>query len=208
MSFGVVDAPFWDDRDLYIVGGGESLIGRDLSQLNKKGRVLGVNRAPDFVPCDVFFTIDHTFLRKRRESIEQWAASGMEAWACAGEQWFDQEAAIPLVKYLIRVQGTGIDAGPGTLINGLNSGYCAVCLAVLKRAKRIYMLGYDLNGENGHWQDGYDWGTGRTKIYFERWAAKFDDIARDLPPDVQVLNCNPDSGVTAFPFSTYDDIGI
>ena len=48
--FGTIGPPWWDDRPLWIVGGGSSLSGYDLSDLWISGRVLGVNRAADLVP--------------------------------------------------------------------------------------------------------------------------------------------------------------
>lgn len=206
--FRQIDEPRWDDRDLYIIGGGKSLEGRDLSRLRERGRVLGINRAADYAPCDATFSLDHMFIRKRAESLQEWAEAGQEVFMAVPQDWFTHQQPIPVVTYLERVQGTGVGSDPRRIINGLNSGYGGLCLAVLKRARRIYMLGYDMKGENDHWHDGYEWGSGRTKIYFERWAKRFNEIRDDLPPGVEVYNCNPASGITAFPFLSYEAIGL
>jgi len=65
-----------------------------------------------------------------------------------------------------------------------------------------------MNDNNNHWHDGYSWGGDRSKIYFGRWAKRFQEIADELPKGVDVFNCNPESAIVAFPFSTYDHIGI
>lgn len=208
MTFGVITAPWWDDRDLYIVGGGDSLKGCDLTHLRERGRVLGINRAPELIPCDACFTIDHNFLQREHDKIAGWVADGVEMAAAVGSTWFNIHKPIPGTLYLKRVQGTGTDEGPGTIVNGLNSGHGGLCYSVLKRAKRICLLGFDLTGENTHWHDGYEWGCGRTKIYFSRWAKRFEEIRDALPAGTEVFNCNPNSAITAFPFSSYDAIGI
>lgn len=208
MTFGAITEPWWDDRDLYIVGGGDSLEGYDLSHLHEKGRVLGINRAPELIPCHACFTIDHNFLDHCHNTLAQWVQDGIEVAAATGDTWFNIHKPIPGALYLKRVQGVGLDEGPGTIVNGLNSGHVGLCYSILKRARRIYLLGFDLNGENTHWHDGYSWGCGRTKIYFPRWAKRFDEIRDALPDGCEVFNCNPNSAITAFQFTSYEEIGL
>lgn len=209
MSFGVIAEPWWDDRDVFIIGGGASLKGRKIDILHEKGLVLGTNRAAEFATCHATLTLDHSFIRNRANLLKQWAnGDGQEVYAVVGSTWLDTVPAIPGVTYLQRVQGFGVGDNLGQIVNGCNSGYGALCLAVLKRARRIWMLGFDLNAGNDHWHDGYTWGSDRSKIYFSRWAERFDEIRQDLPAGVEVFNCNPKSAIVAFPFSTYDEIGI
>lgn len=211
--FGVISEPWWDDQSLWIVGGGPSLTGYDISGLRKRGRVLGINRAAELIPCDITFTLDHTFLKRNRRNLVQWGISGHDMFAAVADDWFKDNKPIPGVTYLLREQGTGVGNDPCVIINGHNSGYGALCLGILKRAQTIILLGFDfLSGRSGesrnHWHDGYPWGQGRTNIYYERWAKRFDEIAADVPPGIQVWNANPNSAVTAFPFKSYDELGI
>jgi len=195
---------------VWIVAGGPSLSGYDLSDLRARGRVLGVNRAADIVPCDATFSIDRMFLTKRRRDLATWAFRGQEVIAAVPHDWFAENEPIPGVRYVRKETGRGVGQDPEVIIHGCNSGYGALCLAVLKRATTIYMLGYDLHGRSDglHWHDGYPWGRGSCRIYFERWAERFQDIADELPRGVQVWNCNPDSRVQAFPFKSYDALDI
>lgn len=208
---GKIGPPWWDDRPAWIVGGGPSLSGYDLSDLRSHGRVLGVNRAADLVPCDATFTLDGNFLRQRSSDLVEWAASGQEVFAAVSDDWFGGTVdPVPGVTYLLRVQGKGVGQDQGAIVNGLNSGYGALCLAILKRAREIYLLGYDFKNrrEGLHWHDGYPWGSGRCYVYFKRWARRFDEIAADLPDGVRVWNANVDSAVRAFPFRSYEDLGL
>lgn len=212
--FGEVAEPWWDNRDLFIVGGGASLKGYDLSRLHERGRVLGINKAHNpspgvFIPMDATFSIDHNFIRHWSKSLHKWAQAGQEVYLAVGSSWFSQHPPIPGVRYLERVQGIGVSENMGHIINGCNSGYGGLCLAVMKRARRIFLLGFDMRDENDHWHDGYDWAhRSSTKVYFPRWAAKFSEIRDCLPPHVEVYNCNPESGITAFPFTSYSEVGL
>lgn len=220
--YGPIPATRWNDRDLYIIGGGPSLKGRNLQNLRSRGRVLGINKVPEIAPCDAMFTIDQKFLREYARQIREWAAAGVECTAGVGNTWFnDGHTPIPGVNYILRVQGTGIGGDEhqlrnlgfppevGTVVNGCNSGYSGTAYGLLRGALRIFLLGFDMNTpENEHFHDGYPWGAGNTGVYFPRWALKFCEIAAALPSGVEVLNCNPESAIKAFPFSTYDKIGI
>lgn len=208
MTYGVIAEPWWNDQDVFIIGGGLSLKERDIQSLHKKGIVIGVNRAAEFATCHATFTIDHSFIRNCAGLLKQWAEDGQEVYAAVGNTWLDTVAPIPGVTYLLRVQGQGVGDGMSEIVNGCNSGYGALCLAIKKRSRRIWLLGFDMKDKNTHWHDGYKWGCNRSSIYFERWAKRFGEIKNDLPRGVKVFNCNPDSGIVAFPFSTYDHIGI
>lgn len=208
--FSRIGPPWWDDRDVWIVGGGPSLEGRDLSDLRARGRVLGVNRAAELVPCDATFTLDQTFLDRRSADLAAWAAAGQEVYAAVPDGWLTRgNPVVAGVRYVLRVEGTGIGR-PDAMVNGKNSGYGALCLAVLKRARRIYLLGYDLRtaDRDSHWHDGYPWQNNRCQVYYEKWARRFDEIRDELPDGVRVFNCNPGSVIDAFPFAPYEELGL
>lgn len=208
--FETIGYPWWDDRPVYIIAGGPSLSGYDLSDLRARGRVIGVNRAADIIPCDATFSIDRMFLTKRREDLATWAIQGQEVIAAVPHDWFAENSPIQGVHYVRKETGKGVGQDPEVIIHGCNSGYGALCLAILKRAREIIMLGYDLHGrtDGQHWHDGYPWGNGSCRIYYERWAERFQDIADELPKGVRVWNANPDSRVQAFQFCSYEDIGL
>ena len=97
------------------------------------------------------------------------------------------------------------------MINGLNSGYAAINLAVLKKARRIYLLGFDMvptAKDKTHWHDGYPWNNGSSIVYYSRWAKLFDTIAKQLPDGVEVINANENSGIDSFKKTTYRGIGL
>jgi hypothetical protein len=209
VGFGVVDEPWWDDRPVFIVGGGPSLIGRDLSRLRQRGWVLGVNRAADLVPVDATFSLDAVFIRRRADDLAKWAETQQ---VYLGMPASYPGPFIPGAIYLDRIRGAGLSRNPGRVINGLNSGYSALNVAALKRAREIFLLGYDMvpTPRDGlsHWHGGYPWQERSSETYYRRWADLFKGAAAELPAGVKVWNCNPASSVRAFPFSSYEAIGL
>ena len=211
VQWGRVGPPYWEGRQLFVVGGGPSLAGYDLGRLREHGWVLGVNRTADYWPVDAVFTIDYQFLRRRAADLAGWAARGIETYAAVADDY--DRPPIPGVTYLKRVSMDGISLDPSVIANGLNSGFGGLNLAVLKLARRIILLGFDLQpvakDQPTHWHSGYDWGGARASVsHYERWASRFRQAVSMIPPGVEVLNANPDSAIRAFPFTTYEAIGL
>ena len=207
--FGEVGPPYWEGHDAYVVGGGPSLRGRDVARLYERGVVVGVNRAAEFTRCDATVTVDLKFLRNRREELARWARRH-EVYAGVPEDY--GEAPIPRVTYVLRVTGAGMSRDPDRVVNGLNSGYVALNVAALKRPARVFLLGFDMTpcyARDMHFHDGYDWDNGASIKYYGRWADKFVAAAKDLEEmGVEVYNANPRSAVVAFPFVTYEELGL
>jgi hypothetical protein len=209
-KFGRVQPPWWDDRPVFIIGGGSSLKGRDLSRLREQGWVVGVNRAADFWPVDATFTLDMKFAREYASTLEKWAKQH-EVYLCLPSG--SVARSVPGAVYLERVHLRGVTTNRSQIAQGLHSGYGAVNLALLKQARKIVLLGIDLDLA-GHWHDGYSWDRVSSRLhgrYYDRWADRFADVARHLPkvyPGVEIVNANPKSKVKAFPFASYKEFGL
>lgn len=212
VTFGHVGGPSWADRPAYVVGGGGSLRGRDMSRLRDRGYVLGVNRAADLVPCDATVSIDVHFMAKHGAQLAAWAERGQEVYLAVPPDY--DRAPIPGATYILRsTPGEGCSHDPRMVVNGLNSGYAAVQVAILKGARTVYLLGFDMvdvpKGEPQHWHGGYPWQGARGGIRcYPDWARRYLAMAREMPPGVRVVNCNPASAVRAFEFGTYEEVGL
>ena len=80
-----------------------------------------------------------------------------------------------------RISG-GLSDDPKVLHTTGSSGYAAINLAYLKRAKRIYLLGFN-----------YD------RFPFTKWVNGYETMLPQLEAaGVQVVNCNPDSQLPFF----------
>lgn len=90
---------------------------------------------------------------------------------------------------------------PGGLVNsGSNSALLALHVAVtIFKATRVELYGVDLKGTHYF---GPHVGLSNTRPErFEVFKMQFERYARSLPSGVEVINCNPDSELRAFPFS-------
>lgn len=210
-SHGRQSRPGWSSDRCYVVGGGPSLRGRDLSDLRSSGFVLGVNRAADLIPVDATFSLDLQFIQKYRDRLREWASAHRVILAVPPDY---DDPWIPGAVRLERVQGKGLDPDGCRVINGLNSGYGALHVALVTLGfLDVVLLGFDMapipREAPTHWHDGYGWHNRRTgDVYYGRWADRFLEIALDLPPGARVVNANPGSRIRAFPTATYEEYGL
>ena len=205
----------WIGKSVFIVGGGPSLSNYSFSDLDpyRDGNiVLGVNDSA-FIPdvgADAFFTLDYQYQRRRMMSIVRF---GGEKYAAIPSH-FSSDHRILHMHYLKRVHlrggGFAEETGYGIESSG-PSGFGAMNLAYLKGAKRIFLLGFDLNPEpkEQHWHRGYDWrNNSHENSKYENWARWFETACFQLRQrGIHVYNCNPDSRIVCFPKITLQQIG-
>lgn len=197
-SYGTVSSPWWDDAPVYIVGGGPSLIGFDFERLRGR-RILAVNEALvrlSFHP-DAVFSLDNNWARHR--CAEMSCFRGEKYLAVQEEYWpyCDQSATM-----LRRVRMPGLSDDPGAIHICGTSGYGALNLAYLKRAREVFLLGFDMAG--GHWHPEPHWGG---SITLEPWAVVFDATLPYLDrAGVKVWNCSLRSKITAFEKISLEDL--
>ena len=192
-SYGAVSSPWWDDRPLAIVGGGPSLAGFNFERLRSRYRILAVNDSLLHLPYppDAVFSLDNNWARHR--CAEMSCFRGEKFLAVQEEYWpyVDQSAVM-----LRRLRRHSLSADQGSIHICGTSGYGALNLAYLKRAREIFLFGFDMGG-SGHWHPEPGWGGG---IALEPWAAAFDDASAQLAAEgVKVWNCSPRSQILAFP---------
>lgn len=183
MGYGTIGPPWWDE--VWIVASGPSVRQFDLSRLRFK-QVLAVNDALFQVPPSqqlAVATIDPDWTRRHRDFLaahqgEKYCAVPLETWPdCYG---------IPGMTYLQQSHCDGLSDDPQFLCTGGNSGYAALNVAYLKRAKTIHLVGFDMDPS----QDDK----------FRQWAPRFDTMLPQLRRrGVVVTNHNPRSFVDAFP---------
>jgi hypothetical protein len=145
----------------------------------------------------VLFSADTQWILKRRKEIAEFAGEKYLC-VCASEPL---GAPIPGVTYLEKRFDAGLSTDPTGLHVRGTSGYAALNLAFLKGAKRILLLGYDFNQDNGqaHW---YPDGARATAVGTEAlqdWAEEFTLAEKQLQRSgVLVLNYSPGSRIRCF----------
>lgn len=195
--FGTLEAD-WAGRSVYLIGGGASLKGFDLGQLRGKGIVVAINDAVRHAPwADVSFSIDRVWLRHRRLELAGFAGEKL----AAVPDGFPNFAGYT---YLRRHAGAGLSADMSVLLSGGNSGFAALGMALMRKAGRVALLGYDL-GAAGHFHQGYEWRSPYGAKDYPDWVRKFAVLAAEAGA-TDIINCNPGSALRCFRFGGFEEI--
>lgn len=197
-----VPAPVWAGQDVFVIGGGPSLIGFDWSLLHGH-RTIGANSAFTLgvEVCKVCHFSDWKWYIKFEEQLRAYAAQGGQVITHL-RTLIPRKAAQSLahVEIMARVpNGLHHDA----LGFGGNTGCSGTNLALIMGAKRVFLLGFDCKAANPsqtHWHD-LRIDVPNQKHYtrfMEGWKAIADDLPTKFP-GCEIINLNPDSAIPYFP---------
>lgn len=154
------------------------------------------------------FSADSRWVQNRKKQINEFSGEKFVAIADPGSD------RIPGVCYLMRGRQAGLHLGAHRRsdecvnIQG-TSGFGALNLAVLKGARKIYLLGFDYNQSSQHWYENYAWQTPdkQKDDTFLRWAEDFNLAAVQLEKlGTQVFNACPQSVITSFPKISLEEL--
>lgn len=185
--------PIFKDKVIYLIGGGPSLKDFDFSLLKNKVKI-AINKAFLFVPdADVLYWTDFRFYKWYEKDINNF--KGIKV----------TNKNKPLRDDVINLKDTGrsgLDLDKSSIRHGNNSGFAAINLAIHFGAKKIILLGYDMEsaGTATHWHDGYKKINHNHKIYQKSMVPYFSTLVEPLQElGVQVWNANPKSQLGTFP---------
>jgi hypothetical protein len=184
----------WEGQDAYIIGGGRSLRSFDWSLLHGKNTI-GCNDAFKLGVdvCKVCIFGDMNFWRTYYEGLQKFSGmvvSALQALRKDSPEWLkivDRKA-----------RGLHTDAiGWNT-----NTGAMAVNLALLFGARRVFLLGFDMQMTDGkpNWHD--DVITKPNPKVYNKFLSAFQFVARDLAlkfPGRQIINVTDGSRLDVFP---------
>lgn len=201
----------WAGRRCFIVGGGPSLQGFAWGRLQGE-LVVAVNVAFAYVPwAAVTYSMDNCFYRALQmgrfgpDISAAWGAfKGVRCWLEISHHGY----APPVYT----VQGITHNPGvPHSLRDpfwaGGNSGYGALLLAICLQADPIYLLGYDMrpDGPAANFHTHYKRSTAMRKLMAFRHPFQ-ESAAAIAARGVHVINLNPASGLTCFPFGNVEEV--
>lgn len=194
-----IGEPYWSERPVVLVAGGPSLRGFDLKRLGELDAwLVGVNDSIFHLPrCDCGVTVDHVFMGNRYDRIREKVARGMEMVVVSnGGHKFDGRMTV-----VVRRLTNKLSDKPSEIITCGTSGYGALNVAYLKRARKILLLGYDYSYDGKHYYGDYDWHKPPKRAgCWDFWARYYDSTVPQLrAAKIAVFNASPKSMIDAFP---------
>ena len=199
-----IGSPFWQDKPVIIVAGGSSLRGFDFNSLLEfDAWLVGVNESIFCLPrCDVGVSIDHMFIEQRFDRLKDKIAGGMELIIATGSKLKKPINATIMTRLLTNK----LSSNPSQLISCGTSGYGALGVAYLKRAKTVLLLGYDYSADGAHHHEDYPWHKQLKRAdCWGFWAAYYGSTVPQLKAaKIEVFNASPNSAITAFERGTIE----
>ena len=183
-------------EETYIVGGGSSLKGFDFSRLENKCTIV-VNMALKVVPKpNVFLTADSWFCGHAVRN-DFWNKMAYRVMVIAPTHKNYGRAKPYLAHYDEVIAPFSYDGDisldPDKFATGRNSGFCAFQYTILKKPKRIYLLGFDFHRHGGdHWHDDYPVGYNRLKEFAGNFITAIKKLKK-IAPNIEVISCSSDS---------------
>jgi hypothetical protein len=198
VQYGVVPRCF-EGETVVCVGSGPSLTAEDLALVRGRARVIAIKNVIDLAPwADVLYSCD-------ADQNRWWSRNGDRLQDFAGLRFTLDPAAAKWATVLKNTGFAGLELDPSGLRTGKNSGYQAINVAVLLGAKRIVLLGYDMQPD----------ATGRDHFFgahplknrppFAAFLPLYPTLVEPLKAlGVQLVNASRVSALTCFPRVTLE----
>jgi hypothetical protein len=199
-SFASIGPPWWDDRPVAIVGNGPSLKGFDVERL-RPFHVLAVKGAMFNIPfAKAGFGLDIPRYHEWREILG--TLSYPVFWATVQVKFLGELPHAKNLQVIRRVDISDLSDDPSAICSGGTSGFGAVNLAWLKRGRRMLLLGFDYNADQGGYTDrrAYVEQRPQDQDRWIAWAKNFNKLKRRTDAlGLTIVNASPTSRITAFP---------
>lgn len=184
----------WPGETVVCIGTGPSLTPEDVAYCQGKAHVIAIKHAVEWAPwADVLYACGSDgskWWTRNREAVE----------AFGGLRYTLDPAAERWAQVLAQTGVTGLETEPTGIRTGRNSGYQAINLAVHFGARRIVLLGYDMQPDaqdrdhffGQHWHG--------SRVPFRVFTDLFASLVEPLCAlGVEVLNATRRTALTCFP---------
>lgn len=186
-----------------VVAGGWSVQHAWLTRL--PGHVLAVNDAGVWAPSDEIVSMDRLWAENRWTWLKAHAPTKVWLRASTLKNIPDRpEWLIPFANDHLAADFCEEPAG-AAMLNGTNSGLCALNRAYQLRPRKVIMWGFDMNRSpkgRAYFFPDYEWakpGGATSGGKYAAWAAEFAIAARQFAAaGMEVVNASPTSAITAF----------
>lgn len=192
----------WENRTVILVGGGTSLEHFDFSRIQGKGVIVGINDSAfrEEVSADVCHSLDVTWASRRKKEYKAFADAGGEVVLAVPTNFEWDLHGREGITYVVRERHSAL-IDNGKALCGINSGYSAINLAFVRKAARVFLLGFDMHpGElKTHWHGGYPWHSRRNHKFYGRWCQAYGQASEQLArAGIKVYNVGLTSQLSCF----------
>ena len=184
-----------------IVASGPSLTKEDVNYVKGKATVIVINDNYQMAPwADYCYFCDPKW--------HEWHKNEPLFQAFEGKKYTqDRKVAEENVFFYIESQpGQGLSTEPNVIYQGSNSGYQAINLAYHLGARKIILLGYDMQQSNGkaHWFGDH---PDKVRSSYQCWTKYFDHLAKDAQSKgLHIINCSRQTALGCFERKPLEDV--
>lgn len=187
-------------KPLVIIAGGPSLTREDVEYVEKQDvDIMGINDA--YRICD---RLDYLYACDRRWWNHHWTR--VSELPCRKFAIEDMDSRVG-VEQMENDGFDGLSFEWPKLRTGKNSGYQAINLAILLGYKKLILLGYDMQHDNGkvHWFGDHPKPLNNAPLkIFKAWIQFYDSMP--VPEDVEIINCSRKTALTCFPRAQLEEL--
>jgi hypothetical protein len=184
----------WKGQTVVCMASGPSMTAEDAEYCRGKAKVITVNTTYRLATwADAHYSSDHDWWKAHLAEMNS---------ICKGEFWTGHKEFIDKnmhhCPYNKKIEG--LSTNQGVISWGGNSGFCAVGLAFQFGAKRIILVGYDMNNESGqgHWHGAHADAI-RKDFNFPKWVNHFTRAYADFKRlGIQVINCSRETSLPLY----------
>ncbi len=190
--------PNWSGETAIVIASGPSLKKQDVEACRDRGKVIVIKKCVELAPwADVVYGCDGPWWRSVQGLMKfQGLKLAFEPTVC-GSEYRIQRVEIPDAKC-----NRFLFDKTGTVGAGRNSGFQALNLAAQFGAKRVILLGFDMQGETGgHWYGRNNWmqANNPDQWSYQSWQRAFAEGAGDLKArGIEVINASRSTALKCF----------
>lgn len=193
----------WPGETVAILASGPSLTLEDVAYCFGKARVIAIKDSVRLAPwADCFYCCGG-------EIIATWWKHHGKALTFERQRYTLDPTASDYATVLRNTGVTGLETDPTGLRTGRNSGYQAVNLAAHLGAKKVVLLGYDMQpSETGklRWFGNHPYPSNLGPVQFAAFRDCFETIAQPLKDlGIEVVNASRRTALRCFPTATIEE---
>jgi len=190
---------YFNDDDVYIVGGGPSLDGFDFTRLEKE-RVIAINHSYRYCKPEILVFLDNKFKTECQRDFNHDLSEMPFKIICGPSSGMKSQGNATVVH-----MASKISTDPSRLHGRAQSGLVAINAAIIGNAKNIYLLGFDggfINGKGHFYSDDWRHSQDDNENQYVKMNSKYNVYSEYK----NIFNCSMDSRLTAFQKLSIDEV--